>query len=360
MAIALANARPSAAQLPDGMQSAESLQHHRRFIAAVDTVLASSSRSSGPGCAVGVYRAERVLFARGYGMSDLERSTAITPHTVFDVGSITKQLTAAAIMTLVREGRASLEDTVGRYVPDLPRSQRGLRLADVLTHTGGVPDYLGVMFSSGRTDAALVTQDTALAVIRTLGTPRFAPGTAWEYSNSGFVLLAEALRTLTGAPYPHALRARLLAPLGMDASVVMDDYTMVIPGRASGYHPLPYGGFARVDSHHQQVGDGGLFTTVLDLARWHAYLVGEAARPMREPARLRDGRRVPYGLGLVIGTVDGQPAVWHAGGGGGFASALLSLPGRKLGVAVLCNLGSAPAELYARTILRHAIEALGE
>ena len=359
LVLTLPGAPSSVAHAQDTVPRLESLQHHRRFVAAIDSLLRESDRSNGPGCAVGVYRAGRVLFARGYGMSDLERGTAITPHTVFDVGSITKQFTAAAIMSLVREGRASLDDTIGRYVADLPSSERGLRLVDLLTHTGGVPDYLAVLLASGRTDAALVTQDTALAVIRALDAPLFAPGAEWRYSNSGYVLLAEALRTLAHAPYAHALHDRVLAPLGMDASVVMDDYTLVIPGRASGYQALPYGGYARVDSHHQQVGDGGLFTTVTDLARWHGYLVSDAARAMRAPARLRDGRSVAYGLGVVVGKVDDQPAVWHAGAGGGFASALISLPERRLGVAVLCNVGSAPAELYARAILLRAIAELG-
>lgn len=363
---ARAQAAPDIPRAPDARDVGAVLRSHRRLAASVDSIFAPVSRSNGPGCAVGVMRAGQLVFAQGYGMADVERGTAITVGTVFDVGSITKQVTALAVLLLVEDGRVALDDAVRRHVPDAPPYASSVRVRHLLAHTGGVPDYLPTLFRTGRTDAALVTQDTALRVIRDAATPAFPAGTRWAYSNAGYVLLAEVVRRASGVSFARFVAERILAPLGMAASVVMDDYTLVIPGRASGYQPRPYAGFARVDSHHQQVGDGGLFASLGDLARWqHNFETARVGRRdllalMSTAATLPDGATTGYGFGLNVGRVDGQPAVWHGGAGGGFAGELLHLPDTKLSVACLCNSGTAPAALYARAVARFALAAIAE
>ena len=166
--------------------------------ARVDRVFAAYDRTDSPGCALGVYRDGRIAYARGYGMANLELGVALSPQSVFDIGSTSKQFTAASVLLLARQGKLSLDDDIRKYIPELPSYGKTITIRHILTHTSGLRDYLTLWNLAGVDDADLTTDDDALALIVRQREPNFAPGEQWLYSNSGFFLASVIVKRSSG------------------------------------------------------------------------------------------------------------------------------------------------------------------
>jgi len=304
-----------------------------------------------------VSRDGRLLLAKGYGLANLDLRVPNGPDTAFDVGSVAKQFTAAAILLLADDGKLSLDDTVRQYVPELPDYGAPLTLRQLIHHTGGVRDYLELQELAGMPAQDVYDLDDLLALIARQGALNFAPGTDRLYSNSGYILLAIVAQRVSGQPLGDLLHARVFAPLGMDHSIVYDDATRVIPGRATGYAPRPGGGWS-VDHYYNFAvpGDGQLYTTVGDLAKWdRAFTTGGVGGPgflprLLEPGRLADGTRLEYAFGLRVGEYRGLATVRHGGSWGGFRAHFLRFPERGLAVSCLCNDADAEPEDLAEAV----------
>lgn len=322
----------------------------------VDAVFADYNRSDSPGCAVGVYRNGEILETRGYGMADLEQRVAIGSRTVFDIGSTSKQFTAASIALLAQDGKLSLDDNVREYIPELPEYEHPITIRNMLNHTSGLRDYIELMLLAGVDIDDVTGSDDALAIITRQRALNFEPGSEWLYSNSGYFLASVIVERVSGKSLREFAEARIFEPLGMRHTQYRDDYRLVIPNRASAYAPRPDGGYAIDMSNWQQVGDGAVFTTVEDLLRWDRNFyeprVGgqRLSEDLLTAGVLNDGETLDYALGLFHGDYRGLPTVSHGGSWGGYRAELLRFPEEHFSVAVLCNLATTNPSRLAREV----------
>lgn len=326
--------------------------------AMVDSVFSVYNRTNGPGCAVGVFQNGRIAYARGYGMADLNQGMAITPRTAFYIASTSKQFAAASLTLLAAQGKVSLDDPVRKYVPELPEYANAVTLRHLMHHTSGIRDYLGLWGMSGRSIADEIPEEFAIDLIARQRALDFAPGTRWSYSNSGYFLISVVVKRASGMSLREFSTANIFAPLGMRDTHFHDDNTMVVPRRAEGYQPDGKGGYQIVRTSFALVGDGGLITTIEDLARWdenfHANRLagGDAGLVQRlyTPGRLSNGEATTYASGLMVRTYRGLPTIEHGGSFIGFRAELLRFPGAHTSVAVLCNDYTAPSEMLAKRV----------
>jgi CubicO group peptidase (beta-lactamase class C family) len=323
--------------------------------ASVDAVFAKWSAST-PGCAVGVAIGGKPVLAKGYGMADLEHDVRISPDTIFEAGSVSKQFTAAAVMLLARERKLSLDDSVRTYIPELPDYGAPLTIRHMLNHTSGLRDWGSVAAIAGWPRTTRVhTHAHVLEIVSHQHSLNFTPGTQWSYSNTGFNLAAIIVQRVSGVAFPEFTRTRLFEPLGMTHTSWRDDYTRIVKGRALAYTERD--GAFHTDMPFENVyGNGGLLTTVGDLLKWNEHY--DAPRPdeaamvaeQQKPGHFNDGRIHGYGLGLFVGAHKGLPEVYHSGSTAGYQAFLTRFPEQHLSVAVLCNASGAQATQYAHSV----------
>ena len=325
-------------------------------IAAVDAVFARYDRTDSPGCALGVYENGRIAYARGYGMANLELMSAITPQSVFDIGSTSKQTTAMSIMLLANQGKLSLDDDIRKYVPELPKYEHTITIRHILTHTSGLRDYLTLFSLAGIDDADLTTDDDALQAIVRQKELNFQPGEQWLYSNSGFFLASVIVERVSGKSLPEFARENVFTPLGMSHTRYNDDHRAVIPMRATGYDDRGDGSFATYMSNYEQTGDGAIQTSIEDMQKWDenfytAQVGGRAALDaMQTPMVLNNGRKQTYALGLGVDAYRGLRTVSHGGSWAGYRAELLRFPEKHTSFAVLCNLATTNPSALARRV----------
>lgn len=310
---------------------------------AMDALLAVHHKADAPGCSAGVYRGATLLHAGGFGMSNLELGVPITPASAFDIGSTSKQFTALSALMLAREGKLSLDEPIRKHVPELPAHAADITLRQLLNHTSGIRDYIDLLRMSGAHEDDVTTTRRALHLLSLQQGTHFAPGTRYEYSNSGYLLVAIAVERVSGQSLREFADQRLFAPLGMRHTLYRDDHAELVPQRAMAYASDDKKGWRLDVSNWEQMGDGGILTTVLDLAAWN----GNFSEPtvadallldqLHERGILADGSRIPYALGLIHGTYRGHAKVEHGGTWGGYISNFVRYPRQGLGVAVLCN-----------------------
>lgn len=318
-----------------------------------------------PGCAAAIERDGRLLASGAAGLADLDGRVPITPRTVFYAGSVSKQFVATAVHLLVEQGALGLDDPVGRHLPELSGDLGRATLRQLMQHTGGVPDYLSLATRSGRDWADRFGNAEALALLVARDSLEFAPGSAFRYSNGGYLLLAEVVARTSGQSFRAFADSALLGPLGMHDSHFHDDLDHPIAGLALGHRGDSTGAWAPWPLAFAAVGSGGLYTTVLDLARWSGnwWRNRLGARDPTLPDRLStravlaNGDTLTYALGVVITARDGRQVRRHSGGLAGYRAALLQVPALRIGIAVLCNGDRRNADAVADDIARRYLGA---
>ena len=329
---------------------------------SIDTLMHDYSGDV-PGAAVLVLRDGQPLVRRGYGLADVEAGTPVTPQTNFRLASISKQFTAAAILLLAEDGRLSLDDPVRKWLPSLPASADPITLRHMITHGSGLVDYEDLMAP----DATEQVHDIdVLRMLEREDRLYFAPGTSYRYSNGAYALLALIVGEASGQDFATFLRARIFEPLGMDDTVAYEQGVSTVSSRAYG-HSLVDGAWTRTDqsSTSAVLGDGGIYSSIDDLAKWDAALyddrlLSDAMRadtfsvqnPIHDEVDV-DG----YGYGWRI---HGEK-IWHSGETMGFRNVIVRWPQRRLTVVVLTNrnepepyrLAMRIAELYLPESPRH-------
>jgi CubicO group peptidase (beta-lactamase class C family) len=313
--------------------------------ARVDKLFAEWNRSDSPGCSVGVSQNGFPVYEHGYGMANLELGVPITPASVFHVASISKQFTAMSISLLAARGQLSLDDDVSKYIPEWANREHRVTIRDLLAHTSGVRDGFTLLELAAPRGGVGDTNGVLVNLLARQRGLNFAPRSEYQYSNGGYVLLANLVKRVTGQSLRAFAEANIFKPLGMAHTHVHDDPTMIVPNRAAGYHRdkaglhvAPHADFGRI------VGTTGLMTTTGDLLQWEQNFadvrVGSSAllTMMQTPTVLSNGDVSPYGFGLEIGDDHGLRTVGHGGGDPGFGAYVIRYPDRALAVAVLCNL----------------------
>ena len=309
-----------------------------------------------PGCALGVVQNGRMAFARGYGLANLDWGIQVSPSTVFDIGSVSKQFTATAIALLDIDGVISIDDDVREWIPELPDYGATITIRHLLNHTSGIRDYLTLMALEGIDFDNVVTEfDGVARIIRQRGL-NFDPGSEYLYSNSGYLLLANIVRRVTGKSLRRFLEERVFEPLGMTHTLIWDDNTEVVHERAIGYSGET--GDWSIDHawNFQMGGDGQVITSVEDLAKWDANfyepIVGGQALLDRMFVRgvLNSGDTIEYALGLSLDRYRGLRRVQHGGSWAGFRAVLARFPEQYTSIIVECNRGDANVGAYANEV----------
>jgi CubicO group peptidase (beta-lactamase class C family) len=326
-----------------------------------DSVFQRFDRTDSPGCALGVYQDGKIQYARGYGMASLEHGVALSPRSVLDVGSISKQFTAMVMLMLEKEGKLSLDDPIRKYIPELPAYADRITWRRALSQTSGLRDLYVMMGQTGR----VFEGDTidALRVITKSAEPNYDPGSRYLYTNSGWILAAQTVYRLTGKTLAQFAEERIFAPLGMRDTRYLDDVATIIPNGAEGYAPRS-GGFRLQRSTYDGaiVGAGAVHTTVEDFGRWlnnyDAATVGgrdiiekmTTATMLTDGTPAKSGSTQAYALGLNVGTLRGLRVVSHGGSWAGYRGHFLRFPDQRFAVATFCNLTTSGPDSLARKV----------
>jgi CubicO group peptidase (beta-lactamase class C family) len=324
---------------------------------AADEVFADLTKPGSPGCALAVARGGKILYEKGYGLANIEEGVQITPRTVFDIGSTSKQFTAASILLLEKQGKLSIQDDIRKYLPEIPDYGHTITIRHLLNHTSGLRDYLTLFELAGVNTDSVTTDDDALAIIARQKALNFEPGSDWLYSNSGFFLLSVIVKRVSGKTLRQFAAENIFEPLQMTQTVFRDEHTQLVPNRAMAYDPKEAGtGYALNVSYFEQTGDGAVHTSVEDILKWdenfYSGRVGgkDFLEEMQEPGKLNNGKTLDYAKGLFMGNYRGLRFVDHGGSWGGYRAQLLRFPEQHFSVACLCNLASANPEKRAHEI----------
>jgi CubicO group peptidase (beta-lactamase class C family) len=330
------------------------------WAAQADAVFTQWDKPESPGCALGIYQDGRIVYARGYGMADLEQGTPITPDSVFYAGSVSKQFTAMAVALAITQGRLGADDDVRKYVPELPDYGRPITLRHLVHHTSGLRDINTLMVLAGRRDEDAFDNEAVLRTVARQKALNFLPGDEHLYSNSGYAVLALAVERATGTPFAAFAEAHIFTPLGMPVSHFHTDLARLVKRRASAYDRRVDGQFGLNSPQNERAGAGGLFTSVRELARWDENFydgrVGgmDVVRMLETPGRLNDGTALTYAWGLMVGAYRGLPLIEHSGSLGGYRAHILRFRGAHASVAVLCNVSN----VNTRTVVRRVADAV--
>ena len=321
----------------------------------VDSIFASVDKRDAPGCAVAVIDSGRTVFAKGYGMASLEHDLPITPTSAFYAASVSKQFTAFAVAMLAQRGKLSLDDNIRKWIPEVPDFGKTITVRHLIHHTSGLRDYFGLLGMTGWPSDGPVTEARFLDLVSRQKGLNFDPGSRYLYSNTGYVLLSILVKRVSGQSLREFADKSIFAPLGMSSSHFRDDHTMLVKNRAFAYSPRP-GGWALDVPGFDVVGDGGLFTTVEDLARWarnfddHTVGGDELAERVLTRGRLTSGDSIPYAYGLIRGVYRGQPVIEHGGAYGGYRTQVLRFPTQHFAVVTLCNSSTANAAQLSQAV----------
>ena len=333
--------------------AADSAPQRNQLSAEVDAaVLQQMKEEQIPGVGLAVVRDGRIVKAKGYGLANIEVGAPVTPETVFDAGSISKQFTATAILLLAEEGKLGLDDSIAKYFPEAPPALKAVTIRHLLTHTSGIPDVSDGTDEThgvkGVVDFHREYTEDELAGAYLAQPLDSQPGTKWNYCNACYDLLGFLIHRVAGKPYGDFLRERIFAPLGMTTTRVFS-YADIIPNRASGYG-LVDGAWKNAPRWWSQSilsgAAGGLWMNVLDLAKWDAALYSEriikrsSLEAMWTPVPLDDGSAYPGGMGWFIASAKGHRLVFHTDGGPGDSGVISRYLDDRLTIIVMTNLGA--------------------
>ena len=332
---------------------------------ALDAILSPLADANSPGLAVLIRKDGRTLFERGYGARELRSFSKIDPQTNFRLASCSKQFTAVSIMLLVHDGKLRYDDKLTDVFADFPAYGKTITIRNLLNHTSGLPDYEDLMAAAEkRKDVALwsaehqIQDAEVLELLRRETAGKFAPGTQWSYSNSGYVVLGLVVAKISGKPFREFLRERIFTPLKMSGTLAYQRGQNEVEQRAYG-HSKEGNTWKETDQSPTSatLGDGGIYSSLSDLAKWdealeqHTLLTEQEMQPALTPAKLStsaqpkwpansdraEGAPVAYGFGWFLDPYRNHPRMWHYGDTLGFHTYIQRFPADRLTIIVLCN-----------------------
>lgn len=312
--------------------------------ARLDALLAPLSRADAPGLALAIVRNGRVAHRRCLGLASLEHGIAIGPETAFRIGSVSKQFAAAIALMLAREGRLDIEAPVRDVLPEAPAYEHQPTVRQLMNNTSGVPDFLELLIASGAGVQRPVSWEQSRDLVLRQRHLNCVPGTEFLYSAGGFLLLCMIVERLEGRPMEEMLAARLFAPLGMKASALVRSNNAVIRGMATPYIENAPGTFVQGGWGLEANCEGGIVSTLDDMALWAAELLrprvlgAEIVAAMAAPLTYAGGARGIYGLGLYARRENGRRVFGHGGRMPGFRAEIACYPDDDLALVILTNL----------------------
>lgn len=336
----------------------------------VDKIFAQWDTTTTPGCALAVVKDGRIIYKRGYGMAKLEDGIVMTPDKIFDIGSVSKQFTAACVAMLVRDGKVSLDDDVRKYFPALPQYGRPITVRHLIHHSSGLRDYNGLLALAGfRPESDCPNVDEAMEIICRQKRLNYPTGDEYSYTNTGYFLLGQIVEKVSGKTLNQFSQERIFQPLGMIHTLYQDDHRQIIKNRATGYEQSEKG-YKLNMSNWDETGDGNVYTSVEDLFLWdQAFYNNKLGQDLMEMLQtvgvLNSGKKLDYAFGLVVTDYKGLKNVGHGGAWAGFRAAISRFPDQKFSVICLANLDSIDpsdlclevADIYLADLIKESAKA---
>jgi CubicO group peptidase (beta-lactamase class C family) len=322
----------------------------------VDALFAQWDKPDSPGCVLTIINDGRVIYKRGYGSANLDHDIPISSQSIFYIASVSKQFTAASVALLAIQGKISLDDDIRKYLPEMPRYPTPVTVRQLIYHTGGIREYPHLMQLAG-VKSQDASDEEVFKVIARQKELNFRPGDEYLYSNSGYFLLAQIVKRVSGKSLREFADENIFKPLGMVNTRFQDDNTEVIKNRVTGYSSRRGGGFSVETTLSDRVGDGGLLTTIDDLVLWDRNFYGNKLSGGQElidllltPGTLNNGNKQNYVFGLDVEQYKGSKLFGHGGAYYGFNSDLIRFPDKKLSVICLCNLSNIESGRLTRQV----------
>ena len=320
----------------------------------IDQMFAEWNTSYSPGCAVAVFKDNKIEYNQSYGLMDLESKTAITPDTVFDIGSMSKQFTAACIILLAEQGRLSLTDNIRKYITEFPDYGNTITIQHLLNNTSGIRDYtwLMVLARMSFVDQTERKTEKILNLITRQNELQFNPGDEYYYSNSNFFLLGIIIERVAGMTIGEFANMNIFKPLKMNNTVIYESHSQIIKNAAKGYVPDPNEKF-KFKQKSIIKGAGSVHSTIKDMFRWDQNSIRnkiggkDFLRTFTTPAKLNNGKTAPYACGLEIKHYKGLKTIGHTGYTESFSANMTRFPDQNTTVICLANFGGIRAERLA-------------
>jgi CubicO group peptidase (beta-lactamase class C family) len=319
----------------------------------VDSLFSKWDKDDSPGCVLGVIQDGKFIYQKAYGMANLEHRVPLTSNSVFRIGSISKQFTAMCIALLAQRKKLSLDDSISKFIPEMPDYAHDVRIRHMIHHVSGIRSYTGLfalsLFSLDVRVADNITQRDTIEMIARQKQLNFKPGDRFEYSNSNYFLLGLIVERLSGKTLREFAEENIFKTLGMKNTHYHDDSKMVVPNRAYGYEPKAKDGFDICMSNCEVVGDGCVFTTVNDLMLWENNFYNnrlgggkKLIRTVEKAGTFNNGEENPYAFGLERAAYKGLPLIHHGGAWAGFIAYLGRYPEQRISIIILANMISVP------------------
>ena len=319
-----------------------------RLAAEFDRIISSEFKAQEPGGVVLVTQKGKVIYGKAFGMANVELDVPMKEEMVFNIGSITKQFTAVAVLQLMERGKLSLQDEMTKYLPDYPVNGQKITIENLLTHTAGIPNSAPEAVTALQGRRGLVSLQEIINTFKNRPLD-FAPGAKWSYSNNGYMLLGAIIEKVSGVSYPEYLANNIFKPAGMTRTLFGDDYILVKNRAASYVYSRAESRFLNALNGKVEIAysAGAIQSTAEDLFRWnqalhsHKLITKESLEKAQVEYKLPSGKGTNYGYGWFIGNIQGSPLVEHGGNMGGFMSHAIYLPREDVFVVVLYNFRAA-------------------
>ncbi|MBU3012331.1 beta-lactamase family protein [Polaribacter vadi] len=325
-------------------------------ISAIDSIFTAYNKKDVPGCALGIIKDGQLIYAKGYGLANMEYNIPNAATSVFRIGSTSKQFTAACIVLLAEKNKLSLDDNLKSIFPDFPEYAEKITIKHLLNHTSGIRDYLQISYLKGLGDDDFYTDTHIMKWLINQTDLNFAPGEEFLYSNSGYWLLGQIVNKVAGVNMAQFAKKEIFEPLKMNNTHFHNDHTQIVKNRASGYMPDNNENYKISMTTLDMIGDGGIFTTINDIKKWddafyESNVLSKAFwNVMTQQGILNNGKEINYAAGLMINTYKGLKTIRHGGAFVGFRAELLRFPEQKLSIAIFANRGDANPSSMANQV----------
>lgn len=309
----------------------------------IDSFFERWNYAKSPGCIIGIIKGDSLIYAKGYGMANLEYAIPNSPATIYHMASVSKEFTGYAMVLLAKQGRLKLDDDMRKYLPWFPDMKQTITIRHLLNHTSGIRDQWPLLAISGTRLDDVITQEHVVKLLTEQKELNFRPGERYLYSNSGYTLCAEIVKAVTGKTLRQFTDSAIFKPLGMSNTHIHDDHTEIEPNRSYSYSRKGLG-FANSVLSYSNSGATSLFTNINDMSKWvmnfYRTRAGEATdiRELTRRGKLNNGQDIDYALGIISGNYKGWRQFSHSGVDAGYRTFLTVFPDLQMGFLVFSNL----------------------
>lgn len=311
----------------------------------IDKLFSKWDTNTSPGCVLGIVRNDSLIYSKGYGMANLEYGIPNDPSTIYHMASVSKQFTAYCIVLLARQGKLNLDDDARKYLSWFPDLHEKITIRQLLTHTSGIRDQWQLLAISGTRLDDVITQDQIIKQLSKQESLNFKPGEQSMYSNSGYTMLAEIIKSVSGKSIREFADSAIFKPLKMTNTHFHDDYTEIVKNRSYSYSRKDSVRFSNSILSYSTVGPTSLFTNATDMTHWISNFYDPKAGDKKDietltgsRLKLNNGTEHDYALGIVNGKYRGHPTFVHNGGDAGYRTLSIAFPDSKMGFMLLSNL----------------------